>query len=143
VSRWPGRSGISSIGFLVLCSDGELAQWLGDAAGTTDARAEAGPWRQVSVFQSNKQGLFDEIRELSRAAQQLGPAELSGCLPPMAVRAAHVALLDLGEDLGPRLAARKARDLTALGGWIPVVKVEEHRIAQATVDARVLQKVGE
>jgi hypothetical protein len=36
--------------------DRELADWLGHAACTTDARSESGSWRQVGVFQSNEKG---------------------------------------------------------------------------------------
>ena len=61
----------------------------------------------------------------------------------MAVRASDVAFLDLREDLMPRFAAREPRDLTAFGGGIAMIEIEEHRIAYATVGAWMVEQVAE
>src|SRR5439155_14895868 len=116
--------------FLVL--DRELTDWLGHAARTTSARAVIGPWCHRGFFESNEKRLVDELRKLGRMPQQLGPAKLPCGFPPMAVCAAHIALLDLRQDLRPRFAARQPRDLSALGRWIAVVEVKQHRIAHTT-----------
>jgi hypothetical protein len=57
----------------------------------------------------------------------------------VAIRAAHITLLDLREDDPPRPTARETGDSARLRRWLAVIKVEQQRIRFAAIDAGMLE----
>jgi hypothetical protein len=59
----------------------------------------------------------------------------------MTVRAANVALLDLGRHNGPWLTNYKQRDVLTFGRAVTVIELQRHDVALATVNAWVPTQV--
>lgn len=67
---------------------------------------------------------------------------LVGCTAAMTIAAPHVAQVDLFyQSFDARPAANKRANRRALRLWLPVIELEHHLIALATVDAGVLVQI--
>src|SRR6266550_6357616 len=121
----------------------ELGDRLGPAARAADTRREFRLWYLATVHVLADRRLDGHVLDLGGTPCELSPRELPSCAAPMTIGATDITFLDLSKDLGPRLRVRESPDLAALRRRIAVVEVEEHGVAFATVDAGMIQEVGE